>query len=266
MTPDIRQAYLVCATPRSGSTLLCEMLRETGCAGRPLEHFEILHHSRLPRQPREYFEGLDDPEVIERLEPLKTGSDEPLTPEDWREQVVAEGLTANGVWGGKLMWGHVESLVERVRRLPGQERVDLEGALPALLGRLPVFVFVSRNDKVSQAVSLWRAVQTQTWRAAHPGEAVPDAEVVYNHAAIEHLLTRLSDDEAAWLGWFRRAGHPPLTLTYEELDAEPQGAVARVLGALGCDVPLPVPRLARQRDELSADWVARFQRESAQVA
>ncbi|MGZ4261677.1 MAG: Stf0 family sulfotransferase, partial [Solirubrobacteraceae bacterium] len=39
------KAYLVCATPRSGSTLLCEMLRETGRAGVPLEHFEILRHS-----------------------------------------------------------------------------------------------------------------------------------------------------------------------------------------------------------------------------
>ncbi|MGZ4331338.1 MAG: Stf0 family sulfotransferase, partial [Solirubrobacteraceae bacterium] len=57
------KAYLVCATPRSGSTLLCEMLRETGRAGVPLEHFEILRHSSLPRQPREYFQDLDAPDV-----------------------------------------------------------------------------------------------------------------------------------------------------------------------------------------------------------
>jgi LPS sulfotransferase NodH len=36
MTANLQLAYLVCATPRSGSTLLCEMLRETGQAGRPL--------------------------------------------------------------------------------------------------------------------------------------------------------------------------------------------------------------------------------------
>ncbi len=34
-------ADLVCATPRSGSTLLCELLRATGRAGRRLEHFEV---------------------------------------------------------------------------------------------------------------------------------------------------------------------------------------------------------------------------------
>ena len=65
------RAYLVCATPRSGSTLLCEMLRDTGLAGRPLEHFEILRHSSLPRQPREYFEDLPRPELLELLPPLE---------------------------------------------------------------------------------------------------------------------------------------------------------------------------------------------------
>ena len=33
-------AYLVCATQRSGSTLLCEALKATGVAGRPEEFFE----------------------------------------------------------------------------------------------------------------------------------------------------------------------------------------------------------------------------------
>ena len=34
------RSYLVCATPRSGSTLLCEGLESTGVAGRPREYFE----------------------------------------------------------------------------------------------------------------------------------------------------------------------------------------------------------------------------------
>ena len=68
------QAYFVCATPRSGSTLLCEMLRDTGLAGRPLEHFEILRHSSLPRQPREYFGDLDLDRAGELLPPPRVGT------------------------------------------------------------------------------------------------------------------------------------------------------------------------------------------------
>ena len=35
-------SYLICATPRSGSTLLCAALDDTGIAGHPEEHFEVL--------------------------------------------------------------------------------------------------------------------------------------------------------------------------------------------------------------------------------
>ncbi len=59
--------YFVCATPRSGSTLFCEALAETGVAGRPAEYFEALRGTDLPRQPQEYFDILD-PE-LERLLP-----------------------------------------------------------------------------------------------------------------------------------------------------------------------------------------------------
>jgi N-sulfoglucosamine sulfohydrolase len=56
-------SYLICATPRSGSTLLCDALEGTGIAGRPAEHFEVLLETGLPRQPRDYFQRSNDPEV-----------------------------------------------------------------------------------------------------------------------------------------------------------------------------------------------------------
>ena len=49
VTPE--RSYLVCATPRSGSTLVCRALSETGVAGRPEEYFEALLHSGRPREP-----------------------------------------------------------------------------------------------------------------------------------------------------------------------------------------------------------------------
>src|SRR4051812_39199959 len=69
-------SYLVCATPRSGSTLLCELLSATGVAGRPQEYFEHLYATGLPRQPREYFEGVADPGVLTLLAPSEPGEPE----------------------------------------------------------------------------------------------------------------------------------------------------------------------------------------------
>src|SRR3954447_11167479 len=72
----IELAYLVCATPRSGSTLLCELLKSTGLAGRPAEYFENLTSTGFPRPPRQYFERLDDPEVLALLPPVDPGTPE----------------------------------------------------------------------------------------------------------------------------------------------------------------------------------------------
>src|SRR5450755_4426878 len=112
------RAYLVLATERSGSTLLCEALRQTGVAGRPLEHFEVLEPTSLPRQPREYFHGISDPEILSVLPPLQPGSSGREPPEEWWARIVRDGSGGNGVWGGKLMWAHTCDLLRRTRRLP----------------------------------------------------------------------------------------------------------------------------------------------------
>src|SRR3712207_7978474 len=62
-----KRSYLVCATPRSGSTLLCHLLEQTGVAGRPEEYFEALRHSGRPRRPHEYFDRSRHPDIVERL-------------------------------------------------------------------------------------------------------------------------------------------------------------------------------------------------------
>jgi LPS sulfotransferase NodH len=57
--PEPRVSYLVCATPRSGSTLLCEALSGTGLAGRPAEYFEAMYDTGLPRRPTDMRARLD---------------------------------------------------------------------------------------------------------------------------------------------------------------------------------------------------------------
>ena len=263
MTPGLAQAYLVCATPRSGSTLLCELLRDTGRAGRPLEHFEILRHSNLPRQPREYFTTIDAPGVLSLLPPLERGAPGGEPADAWWRRIAREGATDNGVWGAKIMWGHVPDFLARVRELPGCAGADLDGALRALLGD-PELVFITRTDKVAQAVSLWRAVQTQSWRSEATTERVTP---VYDFLAIDHLIAGIEADEAAWAGWFRQTGRRPLTLRYDDIEADPPGDAATVLRSLGLsDRDIPAPGLRRQRDELSSGWAQRYRSERERAA
>jgi trehalose 2-sulfotransferase len=258
-----RHAYLVCATPRSGSTLLCEMLRETGVAGNPLEHFEVLRHSSLPRQPREYFAGCENSHVLELLAPVEPSHPSTEAPERWWARIVAEGTTANGVWGGKLMWGHVEDFLSRARELPGLADADLAEVLASLLND-PQLIFVTREDKVAQAVSLWRALQTQAWRADNS----PNGDgAAYDFDGIDHLALQLQADEDAWRDWFAGTGAGPLTVAYEQLDQAPRQAVAWVLRELGLEEAVaPRPPLARQRNEVSEAWIERYHHERGRVA
>ncbi len=257
-------AYLVCATPRSGSTLLCEMLRETGRAGRPLEHFEILRHSSLPRQPREYFADLPRPELLELLAKPRSNGPSRESAQTWWARILREGRGENGVWGGKLMWGHVDELVARCRELPGLAGADLEDVLHELLDD-PQLIFVTRRDRIAQAVSLWRALQTQSWRA---GEAPAADSLVYDFTAVDHLVAQLESDERAWREWFARTGRHPTEVTYDQLDTAPAETLAMVLRTLGLpDAGVTLaPRLARQRDEISHAWIERYRRERDRAA
>src|ERR671917_2614911 len=111
--PEPRVSYLVCATPRSGSTLLCEALSGTGLAGRPAEYFEAMYDTRLPRRPTDYFEGLRAiPAASFLADQLPTEGGEArealsqaATYRDYLAWVLRTGTTPNGVFGAKLMWG-----------------------------------------------------------------------------------------------------------------------------------------------------------------
>ncbi|HEU4975959.1 MAG TPA: Stf0 family sulfotransferase [Baekduia sp.] len=256
-----RLAYLVCATPRSGSTLLCETLRATGVAGVPLEHFEVLRHSGRPRQPREYFEG-GPGAAVELLPALAPPRPDPEPSEAWWARIRRAGSTPNGVWGGKLMWSHVPDFLARVRELDGLDGCDLDHALRILLGDDLLLVHVRRPDTVDQAVSLWRAVQTQAWRAGADGDG--GAHARYAFAAIDHLVAQLQEQETAWGAWLRATALRSLELTYDELAGDAPEAVGRVLRALGLPADhVPAPATRRQGDARSAAWAARYRRDRA---
>jgi LPS sulfotransferase NodH len=240
----IERAYLVCATPRSGSTLLCELLKATEVAGRPAEFFENLRATGFPRQPRQYFEGV--PEVQALLPEVDPGTPERAF--DWAG-VLRAGTTPNGVFGAKVMYAHLEDLWPR---LAGRA---LEDVLPDLR-----FVRVSRADRVAQAVSLWIAIQTQHWR--DQGADRETREPVYSFTAIRHLVGQLTADELAWDEWL--AGREVIDVPYERLAAAPRDTVTAVLERLGIEGAAPDDaRMRRQAGARSREWIERYAQEAA---
>jgi trehalose 2-sulfotransferase len=267
VTPTI--SYLVCATPRSGSTLLCHLLDQTGLAGHPEEYFEALRHSGLPRRPHEYFDPDRHANIVERLA-FREMPEGPATPSElWRPETydrylawaLREGTTPNGVFGAKLMWGYLGDFAQLLRGIDGMDGLPV----PDLLGRaFPNlrYVRITRRDKVRQAVSLWRAVQTQAWRREEGGHGNGEGrEPTFSFRAINYLVRLLTAHDASWDAYFLGLGHEPLSVTYEEMAESYEPVVRRVLEHVGVEVPadlhVEAPRLKAQADERSERWVAR---------
>jgi LPS sulfotransferase NodH len=175
---------------------------------------------------------------------------------------IGEGTTPNGVFGAKLMWSYFNDFLALMRGIPRfAGRGDgslLNAAFPELR-----YVFVSRSDKVRQAVSLWRALQTLVWhKDADVGAEQREQRSVYSFDAIGHLLDQLRRQEDAWRGFFFRIGQRPLTLYYEDIAGDLEGTVGRVLDDLQIARPqhdlLARQPLSRQSDELSESWVQSY--------
>lgn len=250
-------AYLVLASQRSGSTLLVESLRATGVAGEPQEFFQYLPTTSQAPQPRQWFAGVHDESILQLLDPLDEGTPDLAPAHIWRDYIRAVGRTPNGVWGGKLMWNQTPLLLERARALPDRSDDGLLAAIRDVVGSDPFLVYVHRPDKVSQAVSFWRAVQTRVWRGRpDPGR---DERALYHAGAIAHIVTMLRRQDEGWRSWFTEEGIAPLEVPYPVLWRNLTHVVTTVLEALGQDPRLaPPPVLERQADQRSDEWVERY--------
>lgn len=296
--PEFSSAYLVCSTQRSGSTLLCEMLKGTGVAGCPEEFFEAVRETGLPPHPGAYLTGLARTGVgiRDELTPPEGPEYSSLVGiDDYRrhlERTFAWGATANGVFGAKLMFNQVPDLHALAGDLPefsGLEPAQLLERLFGGRGELR-YIWVSRRDKVRQAVSLWKALQTRRWRHSE-GENGQATTPQYHFGGIQHLVQRLESDDRGWREFFSENGLQPLALSYEDdLERDPEGTLARALAWIGVQ---PAPGgtdrppsggtgghpsggtggppsgatggqpLSRQADALTDEWVAAYHRDAA---
>jgi trehalose 2-sulfotransferase len=280
-----QRSYIVCATPRSGSTLVCHALADTGVAGRPEEYFEALRHSGRPRRPEEYFLGVEDQSIRDHLGERALGSEPPPRSPLWSraaydrylEWAFEVGTTPNGVFGAKLMWGYFGDFVSLLRNVPSYRDLPLADLLPEVFPKL-TFVRVVRANKLRQAVSLWKAVQTATWREDQAKAKATSIEtdgsppyksfieehrpqLRFHYRAIGHLLEQILVEEASWDAFFEHSGIKPVLILYENFEADHETSTLRLLERLDLSSPDGFafePRMKRQSDGLNDDWTRRY--------
>jgi LPS sulfotransferase NodH len=206
--------------------MLCQLLEGAG-AGRPGEYFNgrYMMQFGMPERgcgngnKRKYVDGL------------------------------IEQYSVNGVFGMKVLFGSVAKEVSSL---------TLEDIYP----ERPKYIFLDREDRVMQAISAAKLAQTGVWIYSQV-EAGTGKAPLYDRGLISYYVGQLEREDLAWERYFERMGVEPLRVTYEELVADQAGTVRRVLKFLGVDVPegwvCPETEMRKQADELSAEWVARYE-------
>jgi LPS sulfotransferase NodH len=242
-------SYIICATPRSGSTLLCD----TRVAGRPNSFFRRQSFRHWADRWNVSVEGWVDESSFDR---------------PYLVEALRHGADGTAVFGMRLMWESLGDLTSRLASfypdLPGDSALFRSAFGPT------VYVHLSREDKVAQAVSRLKAEQTGLWHVDADGtereRIKPGQAPVYDADAIAGQVAELQAHDAAWSHWFDSQGILPVRITYEMLSSKPQTVLATVLSALGLDPAIArtvAPRTAKLSDSVSREWAARYRSELA---
>ncbi len=242
------KSYVICGTPRSGSTLLCDLLAATKVAG----------------APDSFFMRDVDPVWAQAWGlPERGDLSDAAYGAAYLAAAISAGTAETGVFGLRLMRENLDGLVGLIDAVYPGLASDV-AQLRAAFGEV-LFVHLSRSDKLAQAVSLTKAEQSGLWHIGPDGVELerlsPPQVPQYDFARIRAIVAELQAFDDAWLRWFAAQGIAPLRISYDNLSADPVAEVARICAAL--DVAEPVvgslrPGVAKLADAVSADWMRQY--------
>jgi LPS sulfotransferase NodH len=213
--------YVVCSTPRTGSTLLCRLLAQTGTMGLPMEYFNPHLHLRWLRRR---FDSEDIAKIA--------------------RGVMAVRSTDNGCFGFKA---HYDQLAHfGAQRRPHAVFPDLK------------YVLMTREDLLAQAISYSRALQSGEWTRRNEGSRAAIFDRQHIIACLDYINSRIRMWETYFsvsgirplrVSYEQLCADPGKTVD----------AVCRHAGVdAGTPVDPGVTGLGVQRDEVSADWARRI--------
>jgi len=244
-------SYIICTSPRSGSTLLCNLLAQTTIAGYPESFF---HRTSISS-------WLDAFELTASVNSIEADTLRIIV-----QAAIAKGRRDTGMFGLRLQRSSAEFLFQKLGILNPECLNDADRCHSAF-GQT-AFVYLTRLNKIEQAVSLVKAQQTGLWHIASNGSELerqsPPCAPVYNSDSIMARVKELTDYDRQWENWFVSERLNPVRITYEDLSEWPRKSLARVLESIGLDAGVAsgiVPGVGKLANDVNHEWAARFQSE-----
>jgi LPS sulfotransferase NodH len=246
-----RRTLIICTQQRSGSTLLAEAIYFAGEMGSPHEYLSVGFRPFLETRWR-------SPDLQGYIASLHRFRTDP-----------------SGVFAIKLYWSDIFEFVRE--RKPG----EFEGFAGAPAWRTaddtyrrilkilsetlpnPTFVYLTRRNKIRQAISLAVAGQTNLWRQyADTNTDAAGFQAAYRFDEIVQFLAAIQNSDALWLNFFRANALPYLEIAYEDLAEDYIGTLRNLFDHLGRgDAPIPTPRLRKHTEAYAQQWLGRFTEE-----
>lgn len=193
---DITRCVLVTGSFRAGTSFVCSLLDKNGLPSIGNEKF------------RSYF-GCRHP-----------GSEGQL-----RDKLDATFATAqDGLFCAKIMWPHRNNLAMAL----GFERAD--SADFAQIFPQAKWINIVRRDKIAQAISFWKARQTDRW---HVFKKEDEPEVDYDFDGLRAAMAELSVHDRLWRIFYRLSEVAPAEVVYEEFQRNVPKQLARLTDYIG---------------------------------
>ncbi|WP_299296191.1 Stf0 family sulfotransferase [uncultured Tateyamaria sp.] len=231
------RTYMLCTSPRSGSTMLCGMLAATGVAGAPQSYF---HRPDISSWAR----GMDLPDNAPLADIIS----------------AVHGTGTHGLTGIRLQDHSRAFLMDKLAQYGPTDPQRIEAAFGPTR-----YIWLRRTDKLAQAISVLRAEQTGLWHGNADGtdleRITPSRDDGYDAEAITAQINAFTASDRTWLNWFSTHGITPWSLTYETLVDDPQTSLRMILIHLGLDQDIAddiTPPTRKLADATSDNWTARY--------
>lgn len=180
-----RKFYVICTTPRSGSNLLCDLLSSSGVMGKSREFLNPTG-SILPISKKA--------NLIDRESRININ--------DYIQYIINNFSSANNCFGIKVFFEQIKPLVQlkEIQQFLQQCK----------------YVWLVRQDIIAQAVSMYIADETDTWKS-FVKEKKSRNLVEYNEEKIARWVERLKKQNLNWADFFLVNRIEYLKVTYEDI-------------------------------------------------
>ena len=246
ISADLRptKSIIICSTGRSGSTLLSRTLSSLGCLGQPIEFFrsDMLAKNGVTALASELYPYL--------------------------ARVYSQGQTPNRVFSAKLHWDHLGQLLEIARTDPAL-RSHSDSEILSYLFPNPKFIFIRRQNLVSQAISMEISKQTGVYlilkdrkekKGATPGSGQP---LSFKPLNIYRYKQGVAGRNRSWQSFFQQNHLPFFEVVYEDLVKDFERIIRQTVEFCGVDLPQADMEIARatkkQGNQVNERWLRYYQ-------